>query len=219
MSDDPETRPSPDEQPVRTGYPRMTDRWDEPIRGTQYSIVTKRRLLERFRDDPTEETLVRFAGSLWAYRSWVSGRFPVEERMLAGERTPAEFRDFLEAAREGEASIREPETPNLGRWAVSEMLEAMDPDRFATLNADARAGMEALGYPTPGQPMEDGAAYWEFVENATEAVDRYDLLEEVVEPVVGAVPAAVPTVDVAQAAFQLHGDDQFDVDLSRRTRA
>jgi hypothetical protein len=196
----------------------MTAPWDEPIRGTQYSIVTKRRLLERFRDDPTEESLVRFAGSLWAYRSWVSGRFPVEERMLAGERTPAEFRDFLEAAREGDASIREPDTPNLGRWAVSEMLEAMDPDRFATLNADAREGMEALGYPTPGQPMEDGAEYWEFVANAKEAVDRYDLQEEVVEPVVGDVPSEVPTVDVAHAAFQLHGDDQFAADLSKLGR-
>lgn len=190
----------------------MTELWDEPLRGERYSIVTKRRQLNRFLDDPTETRLKRFAGTLWAYDAWATVDFPVEERMLDGHDAEG-FRDFLLAVKAGETSTGDPETPNLGTWVMSELMEAVDPANYATLNDDARTGLQALGYPTPGKPMDSYDEYWEFVEHTNEVVERFDLRERV-ERVLGDVPEEAPTVDIAQAAFQLHCDDEFDLDLA-----
>lgn len=197
----------------------MLDPWDAPVRGQQYSIETKRHLMTRFFEEPSEESLKRLARSLWAYQSWATVDFPVEERMLGNGRSPAEFREFLAAVTDGSASIRDPDTPDIGTWVVSELLETLDPDSYVTLNADARDGMEALGYSTPDNPLRDGEAYWQFVENVKQAVERYDLDERVTESVVENIPEDVPPVDVAQVAFHLHADDQFDFDLSTIRRA
>lgn len=190
----------------------MTELWDEPLRGERYSIVTKRRQLNRFLDDPTEIRLKRFAGTLWAYDAWAAVDFPVEERMLDGN-DAADFRDFLLAVQAGETSTGDPETPNLGTWVMSEIMEALDPANYATLNDDARTGLQALGYSTPGKPMDGYDEYWEFVGNTNDAVDQYDLRDRV-EGTLEDVPEDVPTVDIAQAAFQLHSDGEFDFALA-----
>lgn len=190
----------------------MNDHWDTPVRGEQHSIVTKRRQLDRFFEDPTEERLTRFARSLWAYRSWAAVEFPVRERMLR-EHTPAEFREFLRAVEAGDTTASAPGTPSLGTWVMSEILEAMNPEEYATLNADARDGMAALGYDTPETPLQDGDEYWQYVDSVKQAVDRFDLRASVSGSVIEEVPDDVPPVDVAQVAFRLHADDQFAFDL------
>jgi hypothetical protein len=190
----------------------MYNIWDRPVRGERYSIVTKRRLLEQFMEDPTEDSLKRMARSLWAYDTWATVDFPVEERMLGEGHTATEFRDFLEGVQAGEKSTRQEVTPTLGTWVMSELLEAMDPERYATLNSDARDGLAVLGYPTPGKPMQDNQAYWEFVDNTKDAVEQFALRARV-EDALDEVPDDVPTVDVAQVAFQLHTDDEFAFDL------
>lgn len=197
----------------------MTDYWDEPVRGKQYSIVTKRRLLRRFLEEPSEERLKRFARSLWAYRTWASVEFPVDERLLGQGHTPTEFRDFLQAVEAGETSRSAPGTPSLGTWVMSEILEAMNPEKYATLNADARTGMEVLGYTTPEKPLQNGDEYWAFVENVKESVERFDLQNRVLESNIDEIPKDVPAVDIAQLAFLMHSADQFDVDLGTVSEA
>jgi hypothetical protein len=190
----------------------MTELWDEPLRGERYSIVTKRRQLDRFLDDPTELRLKRFAGTLWAYDAWATVDFPVEERMLDGY-DAEDFRDFIRGVEAGEISTGDPDTPNLGTWVMSEIMEAIDPSNYATLNDAARTGLQALGYPTPGKPMDSFDEYWDFVDHTNDAVEQYDLRDRV-ERALPEVPDDVLTVDIAQAAFQLHGDDEFDLDLA-----
>lgn len=168
-------------------------------------------------DDPTEESLKRLARSLWSFQRWTSVDFPVEERMLRHSYTPADFRDFLEAARAGEASTGQPDTPNLSTRVLSELLEGLDPDTFATLNADARDGLSVLGYPIPDVTGDDDGEYWEFVDNTRDAVERYALRDRLLESPINEVSDQVPTVDVAQAAFQLHAQDEYEFDLSTFT--
>lgn len=194
-------------------WTRVSEPWDAPVRGRRYSIVTKREHLQAFLDDPDEASLKRLAGSLWSFQLWQSMDFPVQERLLGRGHSPAEFGDFLEAAADGEASTSDEDSPTLSPRVLSELLEAMDPETFATLNADARDGLAALGYAAPGIGWDDDGEYWTFVEDTKAVVEQYGLRDRLVEGPLEAIPDDVPAVDVAQVAFQLHADDEAAFDL------
>lgn len=191
----------------------MIEPWDKPVRSDQYSIVTKRHRMERFMDDPTRQSLDSLAESMWAFDIWKTVEFPVEQRLLGNGHTPVEFRDFLQASRQGTKSVGDPETPDLGTRTISELLEAMDGSAYATLNGDARDGLDALGYPVPGRPV-DGDEYEAFVEHTTRAVEEYDLRDRLTPFLHDGIPEGTPPVDIAQLAFQLHGDDEHEFDLA-----
>lgn len=186
--------------------------WDRPVRSEEFSIVTKRERWDAFRDDPTEESLLDFGATWWSYRYFGARRYFVRKRVVDDGYTPTEIRDELESrASEGSAAI-EADIPGIGVATLSEVLEVIDPSRYATLNSMSRSAVQALGYLDPGN--DPGAtAYRRFTENVKEIVPKYDLRNAVQARVEGPVPENAEATDVAQVAFLMHEREKHDFAL------
>lgn len=186
--------------------------WDRPVRSEEFSIVTKRERWDAFRDDPTEESLLDFGATWWSHRHFGDPRHFVRKRVLNDGYTPTEVRDELASfASEGPAAI-EADIPGMGVATLSEVLEVIDSSQHATLNSMSRTGLEALGYPVPGdEPGEE--VYRRFTENVKEIVPKYELRNVVEETVEGPVPEDAEPIDVAQVAFVMHDKKRFGFSL------
>lgn len=187
--------------------------WDSPARSEEYSIVTKRRRFERFREGPTVENLVSFAESWWAYLGG-SSEYRVREWIVGDGYSAAEFLDGLRAVRDGRRPVMDvTELPGVGLATGTELLEVMDPERFATLNRKTRMGMQALDLPVPGErPSEQ--EYRAVVTDLQEAAGAFGLRGRIAaDDVPVHVHPALSDVDVAQVAFEMHDKDRFEFDL------
>lgn len=187
--------------------------WDNGVRSKRYSIVTKRRKLDSFRNRPNRARLRDFADSWWATRWRRSIDYYVDELFLRDGTTPVETLNRVNEVLAGQRSISEADVPGMGVPTLTEVLETIDPDRFVALNEKSREAMEALGYDVPNpQSLATDRDYWMFVEDVKDAVDQFDLRHQLREAdVPDRVPDDVADADVAEVAFQMHAADQLDL--------
>lgn len=186
----------------------MTEYWDYPVRNRTYSIVNKRHHWARFRDNPTTQRLLDFGETWWANRHFGDPRHFVDKRVLNEGYSPREIRDILEKqAKKGPGAITT-DLPGMGVATLSEVLEVIDSSQFATLNSKSRDGLQALGYPVPGDEPDE-SAYREFTEHVKEIVPKYGLRPEVTKAIEGDIPNDVEPIDIAQVAFEMNVNDRF----------
>lgn len=186
--------------------------WDVGIRSEQYSIGNKREKFAEFQEQPSVKTLTAAAETWWATVARWSVDHYVTEVMLDKGHTPKEIRDMILEVAEGAQPITDADIPGMGMATLTEVLEIIDPERFVALNAKSREGMEVLGYNVPEGSFADDD-YRAFVDDVKEAVTTYDLRQRVAGVQdVGDISDAHDT-DVAQAAFNLHVEDEFPFDL------
>lgn len=187
--------------------------WDQPARSPQYSIVNKRETWDRFCEEPTKKRLLESAETWWANVIWGSVEYPVNERILGQGHTPREILGMIEEIERGNEAITEADIPGMGMTTLSELLEIMEPDSYATLNNKSTAGLRALGHHVVEEPTIE-SQYGEFVDLVKEAVGEYALRSRITEVGVGPVPADAAPVDIAQVAFELHDKETFAFDLA-----
>lgn len=187
--------------------------WDVEVRSDQYSIVNKRQKFEAFQRNPTVETLKEAADTWWATLARWSIDHYVEEVILSRGHTAEEIRDMIQEVVDGSRPIAEANIPGMGIATLTEVLEIIDPERFVALNSRSRSGMKALGYDVPEDTLSE-EEYLTFVENVKDAVTTYDLRDRLADvDVVGEI-SDVSDIDVAEAAFNLHVEDEFTFDLN-----
>lgn len=200
-----------------------TQPWDIDVRSANYSIVNKREKFETFWDNPTVENLKDAAEAWWATITRWSMDHYVEDVILDKGHTPEEVRDMIQEVVDGERPITDADIPGMGVSTITEILEIIDSKKYAALNSKSREGMEALGYTVPSDGLSD-EEYFDFVEDVKEAVKEYNLRDQLAERDDVGDLSGVSDIDVAQAVFNLHNEDEFDFNLNeiredqRRTR-
>lgn len=187
--------------------------WDLNVRGANASIVNKREKFETFWEDPTVENLKEAADTWWATVTRWSIDHYVEDVILGKGHNPRGIRDMIREVVDGERPITDAGIPGMGVSTITEVLEIIDSETYATLNSKSRAGMEALGYEVPSDGLSD-EEYFEFVEDVKRAVEEYDLRELLGERGDVGGLSNVSDIEVAQAAFNLHDEEEFDFDLN-----
>lgn len=192
--------------------------WDVNARSENYSIVNKRKKFDTFWDNPTIETLKETAGTWWATVPRWSMDHYVEEVILGKGHSPEEIRNMIQEILNEERSITNADIPGMGVSTVTEVLEIIDSKTYATLNSKSRSGMEALGYEVPDDNLSD-EEYFEFVEDVKEAVEEYGFWEQLAERDDIGDLSNMNDIDIAQAVFHLHNEDEFDFNLSEIRKA
>lgn len=191
-----------------------TQPWDIGVRSANYSIVNKREKFETFWDNPTVENLKEAAGSWWATITRWSMDHYVEDVVLDKGHSPENIRDMIQEVVDGERPITDAGIPGMGISTITEVLEIIDSEKYAALNSKSRAGMKALGYEIPDDGLDD-EEYFVFVEDVKEAVEEYEFRERLAERDDVGNLSDVSDIDIAQAVFNLHDEDEFDFDLNR----
>jgi hypothetical protein len=186
--------------------------WDKEIRSEQYSIKNKRQKFEAFRESPTVETLKNAAETWWATVARWSIDPYVSNVVLVEGHTPEDIRVKIQQVVENSRPITDANIPGMRVATLTEVLEIIDPEQFATLNSKAREGMEALGYNVPEENVSN-EEYRAFVADVKDAVVEYNLRSQLDEREEVGDISDEPDIDVAQAAFNMHVEDKFDFDL------
>lgn len=187
--------------------------WDINVRSKNYSIVNKRKKFKTFEDNPSTENLKGAAGTWWATVTRWSMDHYVEDVILGKGHSPEDIRDMIQEVAAGERSITDAGIPGMGVSTITEVLEIIDSKKYAALNSKSRPGMEALEYEVPSESLSD-EEYFKFVEDVKEAVKEYELRQRLEERDDVGNLSDVSDVDVAQAAFNLHDEDEFNFDLN-----
>ena len=147
----------------------------------------------------------------WATRARGSTDQYLDKFVFAGEQTPEEVAATIQEALD--TGVVEPLTELDGfGWATgTEILRALEPDRFAILNTRSKLGLEALGYSAPNKNTASQSQYEAFVEKVRDASEEFDL-EMVVEDVTGTpIPEWATELEIADFAFSLHHDEKYDL--------
>lgn len=170
-------------------------------------VMTKRDRAQAFLDDPTEETFRElvdpdiFWGSM-AFRTW--------HRDLFDQHTPEEVAETLKDARESGSLETILELHQFGEGKATEILRALEPDRYAILNKRSREGMKTLGYDLPDWNPPD-EVYHEFTEDVREAYEEFDLQELVANAKDEPIPPNATTLEIADWAFSEHFENNLEL--------
>jgi hypothetical protein len=190
-----------------------TANWDIRIRNEKNSISNKRNTFKIFWNNPTAATFNDTANTWWATRYWEDIDRYVEEQILSKGPTPEAIRSRLKEVVEESRPITDVDIHGMGVAMITEVLEIIDPEQYVALNKKSRAGMNALGYTVPDNLSSD-EAYFAFVSDVKDAIERYDLRDRVADiDNVGDI-TDVSDIDIAEATFQLHAEDEFSFDLT-----
>jgi len=174
-------------------------------------VMTKREKANAFLENPSKEIFQElvdpsvFWGSM-AYQKW--------HRELFEQHTPDEVAEAFREARENGNVELLWDYHQLGEGKATEILRALDPDRYAILNARSREGMEALGYDLPDRNPST-ADYQKFTDNVREAHNEYDLRQLMGKIKDEPIPPAATALEIADWAFSSHYEG--DLDLSEYT--
>jgi hypothetical protein len=190
-----------------------TENWDVWIRNEKNSIINKRDTFEVFWDDPTSETLKNTADTWWATIPRWSIDHYVNEVVLNHGHTPQDIRNSIKEVIEGTRSITDADIPGMGVATITEVLEIIGPEQYVAFNKKSRAGMNALGYDVPDDLSSD-EEYFAFVSNVKDAIERYDLRDRVADINNVGDLSDVSDIDIAEATFHLHAEDEFSFDLT-----
>lgn len=170
-------------------------------------VMTKRRLANEFLDSPTEglfRELVdpnHFWGSM-AYQTW--------HRELFDHHSAEEVADTFRQAMESGSLQEVLELHHIGEGKATEILRALEPEKYAILNKRSRNGMSTLGYDLPDRDPSD-EAYHDFSDRVHEAYEKFDLRELMTDEMDESIPADATPLEIADWAFSEHHDDNIDL--------
>lgn len=166
-----------------------------------------------FLEDPSRETFAELVDKrhFWATRTRGSLDHYIDTLVLEGDQTPETVAEALENARETGNVEAVNDITGFG-WATStEILRALNPDRFAILNTRSTLGLDALGYSAPNKTTASQGEYDEFVESVRDAASRFDLVGLVEETAGTAIPSTATDLEIADFAFSLHHGGECDL--------
>ncbi len=166
-----------------------------------------------FMENPSREAFAELIDKkhFWATRARGSTDQYLDKFVFAGGQTSEEVAATIQEALD--TGVVEPLTELDGfGWATgTEILRALEPDRFAILNTRSKLGLEALGYSAPNKNTASQSQYDEFVEKVRDASEKFDL-KRVVEDVTGTpIPEWATELEIADFAFSLHHDEKYDL--------
>lgn len=176
-------------------------------------VEGKQERAEAFLNNPSRESFADLINKrhFWASRARTSTEHYLDEFIFAGDQTPENVAKEIEQALETGEVRPFTELSGFGWATCTEILRALDPERFAILNTRSKKGLEALGYDAPDKNTASQAQYEQFVADVREATSRFDF-SRVVEEVTGTTPPEWATeMEVADFAFSLHYDGQCNL--------
>ena len=166
-----------------------------------------------FMENPSRETFAELIDKkhFWATRARGSTDQYLDKFVFADEQPPEEVAATIQEALDTGVVELLTELDGFG-WATgTEILRALEPDRFAILNTRSKLGLETLGYSAPNKNTASQSQYEAFVEKVRDASQEFDL-EKVVEDVTGTpIPEWATELEIADFAFSLHHDEKYDL--------
>lgn len=181
-------------------------------------VETKREKANEFINYPSRQTFEELVNPeyFWATRAWGSLDYYLDEYVFA-ENTPRDVATTIERAAET-GSVED--TLALGGfgWPVAtEILRALEPDKFAILNKRAVSGVKALGYSPPNPKSASVEQYAAFVEDVRDAAEHYNIREIADTTTVNEIPSDATDLEIADAAFYAHSEGEVDLSEARET--
>lgn len=180
-------------------------------------IQEKRRLAQAFLDNPSRDSFADLVScdGFWATEARRSIPYYVDDVVLTNGQTPQDIADAVQAALNDPDKVGDVEDLNGFGWATStELLHVLQPDTFAIFNKRAVDGLQALGYEPPNPQYASTDEYWAFVDQVSEAIDRFDLRGVVERSPVVPTLTDPTNFEIADNAFNTHYDDDADFDLA-----
>ncbi len=171
-------------------------------------VMTKREKANAFVNNPSEE---RFQELVDHGHFWGSRAFTEWHKELFDQHTPEKVAATLREAKESGSLETILQLHHIGESKATEILRALEPDKYAILNKRSRQGMEALGYSLPSHnPQND--AYHEFTENVRETYEKYELRDLMSDVKDEPIPPTASPLEIADWAFSEHEEGTIDLE-------
>lgn len=202
-----------------TDLPRADiSRDDERAEVNEYweQVETKRTLASRFVDSPQQATFAELVDPdhFRATRAFGSLDYYLDELVFA-DKSPEDIASTLSAAvnsRNQEESLEAVLKLDGFGWPVAtEILHALAPEKFATLNAQVATGMSALGVTPPSVQTAETDEYVSFIKEIQAAVKQHQLATKIVNFTGESIPDWASDLEVAERAAALHVSDGLEL--------
>jgi hypothetical protein len=174
-------------------------------------VRTKRELAEDFINNPSEDAFERLVDPdhYWASRArsvphWL-------ETYVFDKQAADEVASAFQTAIEDNTPRVTVEMDGFGWPTATEILRALEPERFAILNNRSNEGMDALGYNPPNPKTASHDQYEGFVDAVNEAYRQYNLRDVVEETTNEPIPGWASHLEIADRAFNDHVEGRINL--------
>lgn len=176
-------------------------------------VERKREYAKSFLNSPSRESFADLIDKrhFWASRARTSTEHYFDEFIFADDQTPERVAEEIKRALDTGEVRPFTELSGFGWATCTEILRALDPERFAILNTRSKKGLEALGYDAPDKNSASQTQYEQFVANVREAASRFDFVTLVEETTGTTPPDWAAEMEVVDFGFSLHYDGQCDL--------